>query len=155
MADLDEFNLYKSLEILNQLWTLTLKDIFSYVNHLEETKNIFKEIRSMGYKLILADKLKPAELSQLNQTGKKNAPEIIKIQAERKVAFENKRFDVVSRLRSKENDLVNEILDSYFGNPSIHFIYQYPDRKEILCRTAHYQFQIPHFIFDGNNKAWV
>ena len=93
MADPNEFDLEESLGRLNELWALTLENVINYVEHVDEAKNLFKEIKARGYKMIPADKLKLEELSQLNETGKKNVPELERIHLEKLELIKIKKFE--------------------------------------------------------------
>ena len=152
MSVQNEFDLETSLRRLNELWTFTLENLTNYAIYIMDAKSLFTEIKSNGYKMILADKLTPTELSQLNETGIKTAPDLERIRLKIIELIETKQFNDASILRSEEIRLINEILNDYFGSPSVHFILQDVEKKEILCRPARYKFPYPTFYFDLTTK---
>ena len=152
MAEQNEFDLEESLRKLNELWTLTLENEINYFTHLDDTKYLFKEIKANGYKMILANTLKPEELSELTETSNKHATEIKRIQLEKVEDIKNGRIEHAAWLRDQEKFLISEVLNLYFGNPSIHFKLHDAENKKILCRPAFYKFQVPLLYFDWTKK---
>ena len=148
MADPDEFNLEESLRRLNELLTMMHENVYSYARHVEKTKSIFDELKERGYKMIPFKNLKHVELSELTETGRKNVPVIEDIYLQKLELIKVKKFDTMFLLRNAEDRLVDEIIDSYLGRPSIHFKLHDAEKKEIFCRAPRFKFQVPLFIFD-------
>ncbi len=152
MAEQNEFDVKESLRILNELRTLTLENESNYFSNIDEFNSRIKEFKERGYKMILANNLEPVELSEPIEISDKYASEIKRIQLEKIEDIKNGRMENAARLRSQEKFLVVEVLNSYFGNPSIHYKLHNAEKKEVLCRPAFYKFQFPNLYFDlGKN----